>query len=147
MSDLNATVTTSGARLDAAINQRVRAMRGGQGSTFLGLLALAAGRRDVIALGRGEPDVPTPPHIAKAAIDAINAGRTTYTHPAGVIALREAIARKLQRDNGLTYDPETGHAVGLRETIDDDGALPHSLHRRDADRFEAFVDNLIVQFV
>lgn len=107
VTDLTTTMATSGARMDKAINQRVRAMRGGQGSTFLGLLALASGRNDVIALGRGEPDVPTPPHIAKAAIDAINAGLTTYTHPAGVIALREAIARKLQRDSGLTYDPQT----------------------------------------
>lgn len=106
-------------RIVAGINERVSGMRGGQGAAFLDLLALAASRADVIALGRGEPDVPTPPHIAQAAIDAIQAGHTTYTHPAGLLALREAIARKLRRDSDLTYDPNTEIVVttGAQEAM------------------------------
>lgn len=106
-------------RIVAGVNERVSGMRGKQGAAFLDLLALAASRADVIALGRGEPDVPTPPHIAQAAIDAIEAGYTTYTHPAGLLALREAIARKLQRDSDLTYDPGTEIVVttGAQEAM------------------------------
>ena len=73
---------------------------------FFNLLKLANNRDDVITLGRGDPDVPTPSHIIEAAKQALDDGHTTYTDPAGLPVLREEIARKLERDNGLTYDPE-----------------------------------------
>lgn len=55
----------------------------------------------IISLCAGEPDFDTPEHIRGAAISAINSGHTRYTQVAGLRALREAIARKYQRENGL----------------------------------------------
>lgn len=67
------------------------------------MLEIAAGLPDVIALGRGDPDFDTPAHIAEAAKKAIEQGQHHYTHPAGLPALREAIAAALARYNGLDY--------------------------------------------
>ena len=58
---------------------------------------------EVISLGAGEPDFDTPEHIKTAAIAAIQRGETKYTPVPGTIALRKAIAAKLERENGLTY--------------------------------------------
>lgn len=64
---------------------------------------LKAKGRDVISLGAGEPDFDTPDNIKKAAIDAINRGETKYTAVAGIVELREAIAKKYKRENNLDY--------------------------------------------
>jgi aspartate aminotransferase len=64
---------------------------------------LKAKGRDIISLGAGEPDFDTPDNIKKAAIDAINRGETKYTAVAGIVELREAIARKFKRENNLDY--------------------------------------------
>ena len=61
----------------------------------------------VVSLMRGEPDLPTPPHIVEAATRALASGRTSYPDNLGEPLLREAVAAKLARDNGLTYDPGT----------------------------------------
>ncbi len=71
------------------------------------LLELAQGMGELIRLGRGDPDLDTPKVIVDAAIDALRNGCTHYTHWAGLAELREAIAEKLRRDNGLDYDPAT----------------------------------------
>jgi len=55
----------------------------------------------IISLCAGEPDFDTPEHIRTAAVSAINDGHTRYTQVAGLRALREAIARKYQRENAL----------------------------------------------
>lgn len=68
--------------------------------------ALAAKGFDVIDLGLGEPDFPTPPHVAEAAHAAALRGETLYTAAAGTPALRQAIAEKFRRENGLTYAPD-----------------------------------------
>jgi len=68
--------------------------------------ALRAKGLDVIDLGLGEPDFPTPPHIAEAAYAAALRGETLYTAAAGTPALRAAIAAKLSRENGLDYVPD-----------------------------------------
>ncbi|CAE6926467.1 Aspartate/prephenate aminotransferase [Paraburkholderia nemoris] len=60
----------------------------------------ASGAR-VISLSAGEPDFDTPMHICDAAVDAIRAGHTRYTQVAGMRSLREAVAAKFQRENGL----------------------------------------------
>ena len=65
--------------------------------------ALRAKGFDVIDLGLGEPDFPTPPHIAEAAHKAALAGETLYTASAGTPALRAAVAEKFRRENGLDY--------------------------------------------
>lgn len=73
---------------------------------------------DVIALGRGDPDLPTPPHIIEAAKQAVRDGKTDPTPVAGMPTLREAIADKLRRENNLPVDAEnvivtTGGQEGL----------------------------------
>ena len=67
---------------------------------------LRAEGRDIISLGTGEPDFDTPRHIRDAGIKAIEAGMTRYTPIEGTAELKAAIQRKLQRDNGLAYEPE-----------------------------------------
>jgi aspartate aminotransferase len=66
---------------------------------------LKAAGRDVIGLGAGEPDFPTPDNIKKAAIAAIERGETRYTAVEGIPELRAAITRKFKRENGLDYKP------------------------------------------
>lgn len=68
--------------------------------------ALRATGVDVIDLGLGEPDFPTPPHVADAAHKASLAGETLYTAAAGTPALRAAVAGKFRRENGLDYGPD-----------------------------------------
>ena len=68
---------------------------------------LRADGKDVLALAAGEPDFPTPEHVCEAAIDAIKCGETGYTAVDGIPELKEAIAAKFERDNGLSYDPST----------------------------------------
>jgi aspartate aminotransferase len=58
---------------------------------------------DVIGLGAGEPDFDTPEFVKEAAIAAIRNGQTKYTNVDGTAELKEAIALKFKRDNGLTY--------------------------------------------
>lgn len=64
---------------------------------------LKAKGRDIISLSVGEPDFDTPDNIKNAAIDAIRRGETKYPPVLGIPPLREAIARKFQRENGLDY--------------------------------------------
>jgi aspartate aminotransferase len=61
--------------------------------------------KDIVNLVIGEPDFATPEPVRRAAIEAIERGETRYTTSAGTLALREAIAEKFQRENGLTYSP------------------------------------------
>jgi aspartate aminotransferase len=60
---------------------------------------------DVIGLGAGEPDYNTPQNILDAALRSMNEGHTKYTPAGGLPALKKAIIDKLQRDQGLTYEP------------------------------------------
>lgn len=60
---------------------------------------------DVVGFGAGEPDFDTPQHIKDAAIKALNDGFTKYTPASGIPELRQAIADKFKRENGLTYKP------------------------------------------
>ncbi len=57
--------------------------------------------QDVISLAAGEPDFDTPEHVREAAIRAINSGKTRYTAVDGIPELKEAVAAKFKRDNGL----------------------------------------------
>ena len=67
--------------------------------------AMKAEGIDVCGFGAGEPDFDTPEHIKAAAIEALQAGFTKYTPSSGIPELRQAIAEKLQADNGLEYRP------------------------------------------
>ena len=64
---------------------------------------LKAKGRDVISLSVGEPDFDTPDNIKEAAIAAIRRGETKYPPVLGIPPLREAIAQKFRRENGLEY--------------------------------------------
>ncbi len=61
--------------------------------------------RDVIGLGAGEPDFDTPENIKRAAIAAIESGKTKYTAVDGIPELKKAICAKFERENGLSYKP------------------------------------------
>ena len=67
--------------------------------------ALEAQGRTVVHLEIGEPDFDTPPSIVAAGVAALERGETHYTPSAGVVELREAIARWLGDRRGLTVDP------------------------------------------
>jgi aminotransferase len=71
------------------------------------MLELSAGMKNVIHLEQGEPDFPTPDHILEAAVEAIRKGFTHYTETDGTLELRQAIAEKLERENGIDADPQT----------------------------------------
>ncbi len=58
---------------------------------------------DIISLSLGEPDFATPEVVKQAAIKAINDNFSYYTHVSGYLELRQAIAHKFKRDNGLDY--------------------------------------------
>jgi aspartate aminotransferase len=67
--------------------------------------AMKAAGEDVVGFGAGEPDFDTPQHIKDAATKALADGFTKYTPAAGIPELRQAIADKHKRENGLTYKP------------------------------------------
>lgn len=73
---------------------------------------------DIISLSLGEPDFATPEIIKQAAIQAINDNFSYYTHVSGYLELREAIARKFKRDNGLEYTAdEIVVSTGAKQSI------------------------------
>ena len=88
------------------INSRIREVLG---SSTLAITAkakeLKAQGKDIVNFAGGEPDFDTPDSIKKAAIQAIQAGKTKYTPSVGTAELRQAIATKFKRDNSLVYKP------------------------------------------
>jgi len=76
-------------------------------SSIRKMLDLSAGMKNVIHMEQGEPDFTTPKHILEAAVEAIQKGFTHYTAMDGTLELREAIAEKLEKDNGIDADPKT----------------------------------------
>ena len=67
---------------------------------------LAASGMDVINLGIGQPDFPTPPHIVEAAIKALRDGHHGYTPATGILPLREAVAARTLLTTGVEVSPE-----------------------------------------
>lgn len=61
---------------------------------------------DIVDLTTGEPDFDTPEHIKQAAYAAIERGETKYTPTPGIKPLRQAVQRKLLRENGLNFDAD-----------------------------------------
>lgn len=82
------------------------------------VMRLKAEGRDIISLGVGEPDFDTPAHIADAGVAAIRSGFTRYTAVEGIAELKDAIAVKFRRDNGLEYSrPQILVSTGAKQTI------------------------------
>ncbi len=81
---------------------------------------LAAGRKDTISLGVGEPDFKTPYHIRNAAINSLIDGETQYTANRGLLSLRREISLYLKGRYDLSYDPDSEIlvTVGASEAID-----------------------------
>ncbi len=73
----------------------------------------------IVHLEIGRPDFDTPQHIKEAAKRALDEGKVHYTSNYGIPELREAIAEKLKRDNGLSFDPATEIivTVGTNEAV------------------------------
>src|SRR5436853_2934719 len=69
--------------------------------------ALAAQGRDIINLGIGQPDFPTPPHIVEAAVKALHDGHHGYTPATGILPLRQAVAADLHRRFSVEVAPDS----------------------------------------
>jgi aspartate/methionine/tyrosine aminotransferase len=68
---------------------------------------LARSGRDIVNLGIGQPDFPTPPHIVEAGIQALRDGHHGYTPATGILPLREAVSGDLHRRFGVEVSPES----------------------------------------
>ncbi|KEK25133.1 aminotransferase [Bacillus gaemokensis] len=81
---------------------------------------LAAGMKGVISLGVGEPDFVTPWHVRQACIRSLEEGYTAYTANAGLLELRQEIAKYLQKQFHVSYDPneEIIVTVGASQALD-----------------------------
>ena len=66
---------------------------------------MKAAGEDVVGFGAGEPDFDTPQHIKDACAKALSEGFTKYTPSSGIPELRQAVADKFKRENGLNYKP------------------------------------------
>jgi aspartate aminotransferase len=106
----------------ASANELNRFLASAKPSATYRVMDRVAARRaqgaDVISLCAGEPDFDTPEHVREAGIDAIRRGHTRYTQVAGLRALREAVAGKFRRENGLDVDwRQTIICTGGRQVI------------------------------
>ncbi len=80
---------------------------------------IVATMKDVISLGIGEPDFTTPTSILQAGIRSLETGETHYTSNSGILEVRQALARHLERLYGVSYDPakEIILTVGVSEAL------------------------------
>lgn len=99
------------------LNHRVAQLRPSGIRRFFELLSSMS---DVISLGVGEPDFPTPWHIREAAIYSLERGYTMYTSNLGLPQLRRELARHLEERYGLSYSPdkEILITVGVSQGLD-----------------------------
>src|SRR6266581_5882981 len=81
---------------------------------------IVAKMKDAISLGVGEPAFDTPWHIREAGIYALEKGRTHYTSNLGLIELRRAISKYVEKNFSVSYRPEDEIlvTVGVSEAID-----------------------------
>lgn len=91
--------------IDAAVHPRSRLPT--VGTTIFSVMSALAARCDAVNLGQGFPDFDCDPALVDAVAAAMRAGLNQYAPMAGVPALREAIAHKVQRFYGRSYDPQT----------------------------------------
>ena len=81
---------------------------------------IVAKMKDAISLGVGEPDFDTPWHIREAGIYALEKGKTHYTSNLGLIELRRAICKYVEKNFSVSYAPENEVliTVGVSEALD-----------------------------
>jgi aspartate aminotransferase len=81
-------------------------------------MALKAEGREILDFSVGEPDQPTPRHIAMAAVNALGAGRTRYTQTAGLPELRAAVAHRYRKDYKVSFrDDEVAITCGGKHAL------------------------------
>ncbi|HHY09257.1 MAG TPA: aminotransferase class I/II-fold pyridoxal phosphate-dependent enzyme, partial [Firmicutes bacterium] len=99
------------------LNERVKSIKP---SGIRKFFDIAAQMEDVISLGIGEPDFPTPKNISEAGIASIQQKGTAYTSNTGLIELRRAISQYFERSFSLQYNPEDQIlvTVGASEAVD-----------------------------
>jgi aminotransferase len=99
------------------ISQRVRDVPFSGIRKFFDLVAES---KDVVSLGVGEPDFPTPAPMKDAGVQAIEMDYTAYTSNYGLLELRERISEKLKRENNLSVSPKDGILLtaGTSEALD-----------------------------
>src|SRR6059058_4482516 len=78
---------------------------------------LKARGEKILSLAIGEPDFPTPAHIVDAAKKALDDGYTKYTAAPGIRELREAIAEKSQKENGIPAKAENVIVAPTKHTL------------------------------
>ncbi|MEM9488033.1 MAG: aminotransferase class I/II-fold pyridoxal phosphate-dependent enzyme [Myxococcota bacterium] len=88
----------------------------GMGQSEIRRMSRESNRVGAINLGQGICDLPTPPPVAAGAKAAIDARKSIYSYPEGIVELRQAIADKLARDNDITADPEGEIVVTVGST-------------------------------
>lgn len=106
--------------VSAGMTARTRGLRSPKFGVIAEVRKLIEGVEGVVDLGYGEPNFITPVHIREAAKVAMDAGHTHYVLPVeGLTPLREAIARKLERENNVLVDPASQVIVtaGVQEAI------------------------------
>jgi aminotransferase len=103
--------------LEHLINQRVKEIEISGIRKFFNMVSHVD---DLISFTIGQPDFPTPDHVKKAGIAAIEQNFTSYTHNAGTLELREAVCNFVEKKYGLHYKPESEVIVtaGASEAID-----------------------------
>ncbi|MFP4977986.1 aminotransferase class I/II-fold pyridoxal phosphate-dependent enzyme [Paenibacillus sp. CN-4] len=108
---------TGGKPMSSYLTPKVREI---QPSGIRKFFDLAAGSKDIISLGVGEPDFKTPWHVREACVYSLERGFTGYTSNAGMPELREGIAQYLHNKFQVDYDPahEIMATVGGSEAID-----------------------------
>ena len=86
------------------VSERIKNMTPSATSTLGGKIAeMKTAGIDIAAFNLGEPDFPTPDKVVKACTKAMEEGKTKYIAIGGILQLREAITRKLKKDNNLSY--------------------------------------------
>lgn len=103
--------------MDHLINKRVKNI---EISGIRKFSNMVANRDDLISFTIGQPDFPTPEHVKKAGITAIEQDFTSYTHNAGIIELRKAACDFVKKKYHLNYSPDSEVIVtmGASEAID-----------------------------
>lgn len=103
--------------MEQLINQRVKDIEISGIRKFFNMVSHI---EDLISFTIGQPDFPTPEHVKKAGITAIEQNFTSYTHNAGTIELREAACNFVKKKYGLLYKPDSEVivTVGASEAID-----------------------------
>lgn len=105
--------------MSLSVSNRMARVRPSATSAVVALAAeLRAQGRNIISLGAGEPDFPTPEQVRMAGIEAIRAGQTRYTPVGGTRELKEAVRRKFERENSLVYaSDQILVSVGAKHTL------------------------------